>query len=147
MNNSNHTVLLDSNNIVTNIWVGEITEEDLKTDLNFLVEYIKESHLYDDLTDQDLLKKIEQYVEEQQPGQQNIYKIIYCSPNSKAAIGYTYDENLNVFIPPKPEETYLLDLDTFEWYPNPDLVYEFNHDGIIFKQKYIKELRGWQPAE
>jgi len=32
-----------------------------------------------------------------------------------AGIGYYYDENLDVFIPPKPSETATLDTSTFTW--------------------------------
>lgn len=32
-----------------------------------------------------------------------------------AGIGYTYDEDLDAFIPPKPSETAVLDEVTFQW--------------------------------
>ena len=34
-----------------------------------------------------------------------------------AGIGYTYDETLDAFIPPKPYPSWLLDTDTCTWYP------------------------------
>lgn len=33
-----------------------------------------------------------------------------------AGIGYTYDETLDAFIPPKPYPSWLLDTDTCNWY-------------------------------
>ena len=32
-----------------------------------------------------------------------------------AGIGYTYDPNLDAFIPPKPEGDYVLNQETFQW--------------------------------
>lgn len=32
-----------------------------------------------------------------------------------AGIGYTYDENLDAFIPPKPGDDWVLDEETFAW--------------------------------
>lgn len=40
-----------------------------------------------------------------------------------AGIGYTYDQNLDAFIPPKPYNSWLLNTDTCLWYapvPKPD---------------------------
>ena len=34
-----------------------------------------------------------------------------------AGIGYTYDETLDAFIPPKPYPSWLLDPNTCNWYP------------------------------
>lgn len=51
------------------------------------------------------------------------HKIIeYCDCDELCAhnipvIGYTFDEELNAFIPPKPDDTYVLNTTTFEWEP------------------------------
>jgi hypothetical protein len=53
--------------------------------------------------------------------------------NSQAFIGSTYNENLNAFIPKKPNPTYILNEDTYVWEPDPNLEYEINNDGIMYK--------------
>lgn len=50
-----------------------------------------------------------------------------------AGIGYTYDEDLDAFIPPKPYTSWQLDTDTFQWvaptpYPDDDYLYEWDED-------------------
>jgi hypothetical protein len=32
-----------------------------------------------------------------------------------ASIGYSYDSELDAFIPPKPDESYVLDKETYQW--------------------------------
>jgi hypothetical protein len=34
-----------------------------------------------------------------------------------AGIGYTYDEELDAFIPPKPYDSWTLNEDTYQWHP------------------------------
>ena len=48
-----------------------------------------------------------------------------------AGIGYTYDEERDAFIPPKPFASWLLDEDTCQWeapvaYPTDGLMYEWD---------------------
>lgn len=48
-----------------------------------------------------------------------------------ASIGYTYDENRDAFIPPKPFPSWVLDEDTCYWYPptpypDDDKMYEWD---------------------
>lgn len=48
-----------------------------------------------------------------------------------AGIGYTYDETLDAFIPPKPYPSWLLDTDTCNWYapvpyPNDGNMYQWD---------------------
>jgi len=48
-----------------------------------------------------------------------------------AGIGYTYDEDRDVFIPPKPFNSWILNEDTCRWeapvaYPNDGQVYKWN---------------------
>jgi hypothetical protein len=50
-----------------------------------------------------------------------------------AGIGYTYDKTLDVFIPPKPYSSWVLDEDTCLWnaptaYPEDDKNYTWNED-------------------
>jgi hypothetical protein len=56
-----------------------------------------------------------------------------------AGIGYTYDEDRDAFIAPKPYNSWLLDEDTCRWqapvpYPTDDLIYEWD-----------EELTDWKP--
>lgn len=51
-----------------------------------------------------------------------------------AGIGHTYNEELDAFIPPKPYESWILDLATAQWvapvsYPDDGLRYIWNEDG------------------
>jgi len=64
--------------------------------------------------------------------------------NNQAAIGFTYDENLNAFIPPQPDPTYILNTQTFEWEPDENLKYDLHGDGKLYR--YNKELNGWIPT-
>lgn len=38
-------------------------------------------------------------------------------------IGSSYNPELKAFIPPKPEETYILNFTTYNWEPDPNLEY------------------------
>lgn len=64
--------------------------------------------------------------------------------NNPASIGYTYDENLNAFIPPQTDPTYILNTQTFEWEPDENLEYDLHGDGKLYR--YNKELNGWTPT-
>lgn len=137
---------LDDNKVVINISLQESKDE--QTEIEILQDYAKENNLYQDLTDQELLAKIKTYIEEQKQNPENsLNKVEYSLDGSvtknAAAIGYTYNETLNAFIPPKPEETYVLDLNSFEWYPDTNLIYDFDNGGIMCKARYSRELNGW----
>jgi hypothetical protein len=64
--------------------------------------------------------------------------------NNPGSIGYTYDENLNAFIPPQEDPTYILNTQTFEWEPDENLEYDLHDDGKLYR--YNKELNGWTPT-
>jgi hypothetical protein len=64
--------------------------------------------------------------------------------NNQPIIGFTYDENLNAFIPPQPDPTYILNTQTFEWEPDENLEYDLHGDGKLYR--YNKELNGWTPT-
>ena len=64
--------------------------------------------------------------------------------NNSAAIGHTYDSNLNAFIPPQPDPTYILNTQTFEWEPDENLKYDLHGDGKLYR--YNRELKGWIPT-
>jgi hypothetical protein len=57
-----------------------------------------------------------------------------------AGIGFSFDEALDAFIPPKPFESWLLNEETAQWeapvpYPDGDLMYSWN-----------EELSDWEPT-
>jgi len=54
-----------------------------------------------------------------------------------AGIGYTYDENRDAFIPPKPFNSWILNEDTCNWnapipYPNDENEYEWNESTLTW---------------
>jgi hypothetical protein len=54
-----------------------------------------------------------------------------------AGIGYTYDEDRDAFIPPKPFKSWILNEDTFLWNapvskPNDDNMYDWNESTLTW---------------
>jgi hypothetical protein len=54
-----------------------------------------------------------------------------------AGIGYTYDEELDAFIPPKPFESWVLNEETCQWqapvpYPDDSLFYSWNEQELAW---------------
>lgn len=52
-----------------------------------------------------------------------------------AGIGFSYDEELDAFIPPKPFASWILDEETCHWeapvpYPQDELIYEWDEESI-----------------
>jgi hypothetical protein len=50
-----------------------------------------------------------------------------------AGLGYSYDEDRDAFIPPKPFDSWLLNEDTCQWeapipYPDDDLMYQWDEE-------------------
>jgi hypothetical protein len=122
--------VLDENNIVINSYIikenntivnGSAFEGDERPEVNleYAIEYeIKEN-------------KIE-------------YSMDNSITNNSASIGYKYDADLNAFIPPCLNDTYILNTQTFEWEPDLELEYDLHGDGVMYK--YVPELNGWKPA-
>ena len=53
--------------------------------------------------------------------------------NNQPEIGYKYNKSLNAFIPPKQNDTYILNSETFQWEPDPNLEYDLYEDGKKYK--------------
>lgn len=53
--------------------------------------------------------------------------------NNGPSVGAKYDTELNAFIPPKPDPTYILNTKTFEWEPDENLTYDLHGDGIMYR--------------
>ena len=138
--------ILNKDDVVINCYVKTFT--DIETESQYLTTYVKENYLQNDLSEQELLESVVEFLKTQgETLEEKIdleYSLDKSITNNQAIIGYTYNKKLNAFIAPKPEETYILDTETYEWYPNPDLVYDFDNGGVIVKAKYIKELKCWR---
>lgn len=64
--------------------------------------------------------------------------------NNSPVLEYTYDAELNAFISPKQEETYILNKTTYEWEPDPNLTYDLHGDGKLYQ--YQPEEKSWLPT-
>jgi hypothetical protein len=100
-----HYAFIDSNNIVVEVIVG-----------------VDEDEIVDGITDW------EKFYESQRPGLrclrtsyntisgQHIHGGVPFRGNY-AGIGFFYDDELDAFIPPKPFDSWILNTETFDWYP------------------------------
>ena len=82
-------------------------------------------------------------------GISEVTSIIYSNvPNSlvvnDTVIGYTLDTDLNAFIPPKLDSTYILNTTTYQWEPDPLLTYDLHNDGKLYR--YDLENICWIPT-
>lgn len=68
-----------------------------------------------------------------------VYSIDTSVTNNQPEMGYKYDESLNAFIPPRQNDTYILNTETFQWEPDPNLEYDLYGDGT--KYKYDPETK------
>ncbi len=60
-----------------------------------------------------------------------------------ASIGYSYDENLDAFIPPKPFNSWVLNEQSGNW-EAPIPMPEMGEDGIIYQ--WDDEIENWMPT-
>lgn len=105
-----HYAFLDENNIVTQVIVG-VDENEVRNGISDWEQYYSE-------------KQGQKCVRTSYNG--NIRK-------NYAAIGDTYDEARDAFIPPKPYESWVLDEETCLWeapvpHPEDDKLYSWNED-------------------
>ena len=61
-----------------------------------------------------------------------------------AGIGYTYDEELDAFIPPQPFESWTLNTQTAKWmsptpYPQDGRIYEWDEENLNWKEVEVNE--------
>jgi hypothetical protein len=61
-----------------------------------------------------------------------------------AGIGYTYDEELDAFISPKPFESWNLNTQTAKWmsptpYPQDGRIYEWDEENLNWKEVEVNE--------
>lgn len=103
-----HYAFLDENNIVTEVIVGRHEYE--------VVDGISDWEAYYGLRRNQVCKRTSY--------NGNIRK-------NYAGIGFTYDEDRDAFIPPKPYESWLLDEETCRWkaplpYPDDGVMYQWD---------------------
>lgn len=108
--------LLDENNLVVNVIAPPEYSKDFSTD-----EIIP-------FNPSEIIPLFDNVVAAQQYSQDD--DSITKNPG---VVGHTYDPTLNAFIPPKPDETYILDTEDFQWYPDPELEYDLQGNGIMYK--------------
>jgi hypothetical protein len=111
-----HYAFLDNNNIVTEVIVGRNEDEKI----NGITDW-------------------EEYY-----GSIRKQKCVRTSYNNNirknyAGIGYTYNEELDAFIPPKPFESWILDEDTCLWnspvpYPEDGKLYMWNEESTSWEE-------------
>lgn len=62
-----------------------------------------------------------------------VYSTDTSITNNQPEIGYKYDQPLNAFIPPRQNDTYILNTETFMWEPDSNLEYDLYGDGNKYK--------------
>lgn len=69
--------------------------------------------------------------------------------NNQPQIGATYDAELNVFIPPKPDETYIWNMAEYAWDPDPNREYTINNIVCRWSPKLRNFIlpENWSDAE
>ena len=120
MENLKYFAKLNGENIVVNIsvWQQNAGNVGISTEVTDLViEYFTEYGKFIGSTEEEIQQKIEDYFNEASEIPEYIpiqdvelfeYSLDNSITNNKAEIGYTYNKELNAFIPPKPDETYIL---------------------------------------
>jgi hypothetical protein len=153
MENLKYYAKLNEENIVVNIsvWQQNTSNAGISTEVSdLMVEYITEVEKNLGSTEEEIQQKIENYLSQTSEIPEYIqtpdvdlfeYSLDNIITNNRAEIGYTYNKELNAFIPPKPDETYILNCETFIWEPDLELSYDLHGDGVLYK--YNKELKGW----
>jgi hypothetical protein len=107
-----HFAKLDENNIVTFVTVGRQEDDGLEAELSERTGDVYKQTSYNTFGGVHLLGGT--------PLRKNY-----------AGIGYTYDEELDAFISPKPYDSWILDEETARWeapvpYPTDGLTYSWN---------------------
>lgn len=115
-----HYAFLDENNIVTQVIVGR-NEDDLVDGVSDWQTYYGNLH-----------------------GQRCV-RTSYNGNIRKnyAGIGYSYSDELDAFIPPKPYPSWVLNEDTCQW--QPTIPYPTNEDGITYA--WDEENLTWIPIQ
>jgi len=70
------------------------------------------------------------------------YSLDNSITNTQAEIGHIFDSDLNCFYSQKPEESYILNLENYQWEPDPNLEYEI-HKNVGDYAPYKWNGEGW----
>lgn len=73
------------------------------------------------------------------------YSIDKSITNNTPIIGAKYDEELNAFIPPCPDPSYILDTVNYKWNPNPNEIYEVEVQMDEHSEEIVKLQCRWSP--
>lgn len=123
-----HYARINSENIVT--YVTPIPNEMITDENGVEHEHRALAHLYSTIPDSVNDRWI-------QTSYNNNFRVRY------AGLGYTWNEELNAFIPPKPFDSWILNEDTADWeapVPMPETV----EDGPRYM--WDEELGNWKPV-
>ena len=115
-----HYAFLDENNIVTEVIVG-----------------IDETELIEDKNPEIWYGELRNQVCKRTSYNGNIRK-------NYAGVGFSYNEELDAFISPKPYESWILDEQTCQWesptaYPNDGQMYVWNEETISWQEVVVQE--------
>jgi hypothetical protein len=119
-----HYAFLDENNVVTEVIVGR-DENDLVEGVTSWEEY------YGEFRGQKCVRTSYNTLQGQHVGDGEPFRGNY------AGIGFTYDEDLDAFIPPSPFPSWVLNEDTFSWdapipYPSDGKKYKWDESAGVW---------------
>jgi hypothetical protein len=122
-----HYAFLDENNIVTEVIVGRNEDEVINGIADWEEYYGKIRGQKCKRTSYNTLGGVYTNPETKKTSKTKAFRKNY------AGIGFTYDEDRDAFIPPKPFNSWLLDEDTCLWnapvaYPTDGKIYTWNED-------------------
>jgi hypothetical protein len=84
------------------------------------------------------------HLKETIPQSKNDLWIKICDdPGKGCGLGYTYDEDMEVFVPPKPFNSWILNLQTYAWdppIPQSELTAEQIEDGYYYEWNEDNQL-------
>jgi hypothetical protein len=105
-----HYAQLDSENVVVNIFVGR-DEDDLAEGIDDWETYYAPEGYTIRQTSYNTQGGVHYDPETGQPSEDQSKALRF----NYAGIGFTYDEALDAFIPPKPFQSWVLDEETYQW--------------------------------
>jgi hypothetical protein len=122
-----HFALLDDNNIVTFVTIGRQEDDGKEAELTARTGRTYKQTSYNTRGGVYYLPS----TNEPGPDQSKAFRKNY------AGIGYTYDETLDAFIPPKPYPSWALDTQTCLWeaptpYPTDGGLYRWYEEGLVW---------------
>jgi hypothetical protein len=123
-----HFAKLDDNNIVTFVTVGRQEDDGLEAELTARTGDVYKQTSYN------TRGGVHYNPETGEPSEDQTKALRF----NYAGIGFTYDEDRDAFIPPKPFESWVLDEDTCLWeaplpYPEDEGSYTWNEELFVWE--------------